>query len=88
MPTMQQAMGERIEGVIIQLEQKASSPPQLMWYNQEGSSLRLALLVARHMASSATLSSQHECYAFSVYCDQELLANNTVLSIPVISPLG
>ena len=59
-PMMQQEMGECIVRMVVQLELKASSPPQLMWHSLESSSSRSEPLDVQLTASSAAIPNMHE----------------------------
>jgi hypothetical protein len=86
MPLMQQEMRERTEKVIIQLELKASLPPQFMWYSQESSLSGSAPLNVQPSASSAVDPSQQGVDVSVGYHDQVLLADSNALSSTVMSP--
>jgi len=83
-PMMQQDSGVCIEE-IVQLERKASIPPQLMWHNQVESSSELAPLDVRLMGYSAATSLQ-ESNVFSGRLELDLVAN-VALNNAVLSPL-
>jgi hypothetical protein len=75
----------RIEEVIVQLEVKALSPPQLTWCSQENSLLGLAQLDTLLLNSSVAVPSQQFTEeAYAVY-DQTVLAGRNALSNSVMS---
>ena len=78
-PIMQQEMGECIVSMVVQLELKASSPPQLMWHSLESSSSRSEPLDVQLTASRVAIPNLHE--GNGVVLGQELLADKDSLSM-------
>ena len=76
---IQEEMGECIERMVVQLELKASSPPQLMWHNLESSSSRSEPLDVQLTASRVAIPNLHE--GNGVVLGQELLADKDSLSM-------
>ena len=76
-PMMQQEMGECIVRMVVQLELKASSPPQLMWHSLESSSSRSEPLDVQLTASSVAIPNLHE--GSDVIPGQEPLADRVSL---------
>lgn len=78
-------MGEDIKRMVIQLEQKASLPPQLMWHNLKSLSSRLRASDVQLMVSSAAPNLREEN---ELVPSHELLANRRSLDMSEVLPLG
>jgi hypothetical protein len=80
---MQQEMGECIVRMVVQLELKASSPPQLMWHSLESSSSRSEPLDVQLTASSVAIPNLHE--GNDVISGQEPLADRSLLIVWIVA---
>lgn len=84
-PMMDQEMGEDIKRIVIQLELKASLPPQLMWHNLESLSSRSGALDVQITVSSAAPNLREEN---ELVPGHELLADRRSLHMSEVLPLG
>jgi hypothetical protein len=88
MSLLQQEMGSRIEEVIVQLEVKASFPPQLMWRNQKDSLLGSVQLGAQPLTSSAVDPNQQVSEEITQVHIQSVLVGRNALSNSAMLPLN